>query len=114
MFLKSKVLTAVLGTAISISLFTNHVLAADPIEICFENHQFKPLNLTVPTGQALIIKVINSSNETIEFESFSLNREKAISPGESILVRLPALSAGSYDFYDDFHQDVPQGSIVAK
>ena len=28
-------------------------------------------------------------------------------------MRLPALSAGSYDFYDDFHQDVPQGSIVA-
>ena len=114
MSLKSKVLTVVLGAAIAISLFTNHALAADPIEIRFENHQFKPLNLTVPTGQALIIKVINSSNETIEFESFSLNREKAISPGESILVRLPALSAGSYDFYDDFHQDVPQGSIVAK
>jgi hypothetical protein len=30
------------------------------------------------------------------------------------LVHLPALSVGSYDFYDDFHQDVPEGSIVAQ
>jgi len=37
-----------------------------------------------------------------------------VQPGETIAVRLPALTAGSYDFYDDLHQDVPQGSIVAK
>jgi len=50
----------------------------------------------------------------LEFESFSLNRETVVEPGQSITVRLPALSPGSYDFYDDFHQDVPEGSIVAK
>jgi plastocyanin len=88
--------------------------AADPTEIRFQNHQFNPQTLTVPAGQPLSIKVINASNETIEFESFKLNREKAVSPGESITVGLPALSNGSYDFYDDFHQDVREGSIVAK
>jgi plastocyanin len=87
---------------------------ADTSEIRFENHRFTPQSLTVSAGQPLTIQVINASNETIEFESFKLNREKAISPGESIAVGLPALSAGNYDFYDDFHQDVPQGSIVAK
>jgi len=84
------------------------------IEVRFENHHFSPANLQVPAGQALTIKVVNASNETIEFESFRLNREKAVQPGEAIAVRLPALGPGSYDFYDDFHQDVPQGSIVAK
>jgi plastocyanin len=84
------------------------------IELRYEGHRFSPANLTVPAGQAVTIKLINASNETIEFESFRLNREKAVQPGETIAVRLPALSAGSYDFYDDFHQDVPQGSIVAK
>ena len=83
-------------------------------EIRFDYHHFAPQTLTVPTGQPLMIKVVNSSKETIEFESFKLNREKAVEPGETITVRLPALSPGSYDFYDDFHQDVPQGSIVAK
>jgi 5,10-methenyltetrahydromethanopterin hydrogenase len=56
---------------------------------------------------------VNSSRETIEFESFSLNREEAVEPGESIMVRLPALRPGKYDFFDDFHQDVPEGAIIA-
>jgi len=84
------------------------------VEIRFDNHHFAPQTLTVPAGQPLMIKVVNSSKETIEFESFKLNREVAMTPGETITVRLPALSPGSYDFYDDFHQDVPEGAIVAK
>ena len=88
--------------------------AQDAQEILFENHKFTPQTLTVPSGQKLIIKVVNASQETIEFESFKLNREKVVTPGETITVRLPELSSGAYDFYDDFHQDVPEGSIVAK
>ena len=84
------------------------------IELRYETRCFSPASLNVPAGEALTIKVVNTSNETIEFESFRLNREKAVQPGESIVVHLPALSPGSYDFYDDFHQEVPQGSIVAK
>ena len=88
--------------------------AQDDQELRFENHQFTPQTLTVPSGQKLNIKVVNASKETIEFESFKLNREKVVTPGESITVHLPELTAGAYDFYDDFHQDVPEGSIVAK
>jgi plastocyanin len=83
-------------------------------ELRFDQHQFKPLKLEVPAGQPLAIKVTNASKETIEFESFKLNREKAVTPGETITVHLPALSPGTYDFYDDFHQDVPEGTIVAR
>jgi uncharacterized protein (DUF58 family) len=83
-------------------------------EIRFADHQFVPQNLTVAAGQDLVIRVVNDSKETIEFESFTLNREKALAPGETTNVRLPALAAGSYDFYDDFHQDVPEGTILAK
>jgi hypothetical protein len=86
----------------------------DVTEIRFGNHHFTPQTVTVPAGQPLAIKVVNSSKETIEFESFKLNREKAIEPGQTINVHLPALSPGSYDFYDDIHHDVPQGSIIAK
>jgi len=83
-------------------------------EIRFENHKFTPQTLNVPAGQKLTLKVTNASQETIEFESFKLNREKVVTPGETITVRLPELSPGSYDFYDDFHQDVPEGAIIAK
>jgi len=87
---------------------------SNAIELRYEGHRFSPINLTVPAGKAVTIRLINASNETIEFESFRLNREKSVDPGEAIAVRLPALSAGSYDFYDDLHRDVPEGSIVAK
>jgi hypothetical protein len=87
--------------------------AVDSSAIRYESHHFVPQTLHVIAGQPLVLKVINSSNETIEFESFKLNREVAITPGETITIRLPALSPGSYDFYDDFHQDVPEGAIVA-
>jgi plastocyanin len=90
-------------------------LAADSsVAIQFKDHQFNPQTLIVAAGQPLSLKVVNASKETIEFESFKLNREVAMTPGETVTVRLPALSPGSYDFYDDFHQDVPEGAIVAK
>ncbi len=80
----------------------------------FENHQFAPQTLTVPVGQPLSLKVTNASADPIEFESFALHREKVIEPGQTITVPLPSLKAGSYDFYDDFHQEVPEGRIVAQ
>lgn len=111
-----KFLVSALALFAAIGLTTAAARAASSgaVELRFADHHFSPANLTVPAGEALTIKVVNASKETIEFESFRLNREKAIQPGETISVHLPALSAGSYDFYDDFHQDVPQGSIVAK
>ena len=84
------------------------------VELRFENRKFTPQTITVPANQPFRIKVTNASKEAIEFESFKLNREKVVGPGETIVVFLPALSPGSYDFYDDFHQDVPEGVIIAK
>lgn len=84
------------------------------LEIHFADHRFTPQTLVVHADQPLVIKIVNSSKERIEFESFSLNREKVVDPGESITLRLPALRAGSYDFFDDFHSDVPEGVIIAK
>jgi len=84
------------------------------IELRFENRRFTPQTITVPANQALALRITNVSKEPIEFESFKLNREKVVGPGETVVVRLPALRPGSYDFYDDFHQDVPAGSIIAK
>ncbi len=83
-------------------------------EIRFTEHRFSPQTLVVPAGQLLQVRVVNSSKERIEFESFDLNREKVIEPGESVTLRLPALRAGRYDFFDDFHDDVPEGVIIAK
>jgi hypothetical protein len=84
------------------------------VELRFENRQFAPQTLHVPANRPFKIKIVNASKEAIEFESFKINREKVIGPGETVTVAVPGLKPGSYDFYDDFHQDVPQGTILVK
>lgn len=88
--------------------------ADDVVELRFENRKFIPETLNVPANRSFKIKVVNTSKEAIEFESFKINREKVIGPGETVTISIPALKPGSYDFYDDFHRDVPEGKIVAK
>jgi cupredoxin-like protein len=84
------------------------------VELRFENRRFTPQTIILPANKPFRIKIINASKEAMEFESFKLNREKVAGPGETITITLPGLKPGSYDFYDDFHQDVPQGTIIAK
>jgi hypothetical protein len=83
-------------------------------EIRFEKHQFTPKILVIPAGRQVEIRVVNSSAERIEFESFKLNREKVVEPGQTLTMKVRPLPAGSYDFFDDFHADVPEGEIVAR
>ena len=84
------------------------------VEIRFQGHRFVPQRLVVPAGQPVRITVINLSAETMEFESFRLNREKVVEPGQAVTIELRPLKAGSYDFYDDFHADVPEGEIIVR
>jgi hypothetical protein len=84
------------------------------VELRFENRKFIPQTLNVPANRPFKIRIVNASKEAIEFESFKTNREKVVGPGETVVVPMPALKPGSYDFYDDFHRDVPEGTIVAK
>ena len=84
------------------------------VELRFENRRWMPQTITVPANRQFRIKIVNASKEAVEFESFKLNREKVIGPGETATINMPALKPGSYDFYDDFHADVPEGKIVAK
>ncbi len=106
---------AILLTGATVLLLAATANAADgAAELRFENHRFAPQTVSVSAGQPLTIKVVNAGEETIEFESFKLGREKAVEPGETVTVHLPALSPGTYEFSDDFHHDVPEGAIVAR
>ena len=82
--------------------------------IQFKDHHFEPQYVEFAANQKIHLKIQNMTGEAIEFESFSLDREKSVPPNGSIDVYLPALSPGKYDFYDDFHKDVPEGAIVVK
>jgi hypothetical protein len=76
--------------------------------------KFDPAEVVVPADTPFQLQVTNGGIAAIEFESFELHRERVVQPGETITVYLPALKAGSYPFFDDFHKETTQGAIVSK
>jgi hypothetical protein len=108
----------ILTSALAISIIGAGQLIAGEnsdavVEIHYHQRHFTPAKLDVAAGKAFTLRVINDSDERIEFESFKLNREKIVDAGHTLTLHFAPLSAGHYDFYDDFHQDVPEGDIVA-
>ena len=83
-------------------------------QISFAKDHFEPASLEVAAGTPIKLTVMNQGASAIEFESFGLNRERVVQPGQTITVQLPKLDPGQYHFFDDFHHDVPQGTITAK
>ena len=78
------------------------------------NGVFKPQKLLVPAGKKFRVEIFNTGTQAIEFESVQLRKEKALNPGGSSFVVIYPLDPGEYKFFDDFHIQMGQGSIVAK
>jgi len=97
---------------------TSHVACADGDELVFtiraHDGHFEPSELLVPANRAFTIHVTSAEKTAIEFESFELHRERVVQPGATIRVLIPALAPGTYKFFDDFHHDTPEGSIIVQ
>jgi hypothetical protein len=83
-------------------------------QLKFADGHFEPASLNVAAGAPIQLIVLNQSSSPIEFESFELNRERVVQPGQTITVKLPKLEPGKYHFFDDFHHEVAQGTINAQ
>jgi high-affinity iron transporter len=90
------------------------VRADEPLTVIFHNHRFEPSRMEVPAHQKFRLQVKNTDDTADEFESTELNREKLVTPGQTITVFLGPLEPGEYKFFGDFHQDTAQGVLVAK
>ena len=89
-------------------------VADDPVvNIDLKDHQFVPSEVPVPAGVKVKLLVKNDQTVTAEFESNSLHREKIVEPGNTITVYVGPLDAGSYEFFDDFH-NATRGHLIAK
>lgn len=82
--------------------------------VVFHNHRFIPDRIEVPAGKRFRLHVKNTDATADEFESTDLNREKLVTPGQTITVFLGPLSPGTYKFFGDFHQATAQGVLIAK
>ena len=104
--------TAVLLTAL---LAGSHPARAEDLPtLVFHNHRFEPDRIQVPANVKFQLRVKNTDDTADEFESVDLNREKLVTPGQTITVFLGPLSPGEYKFFGDFHQATAQGVLVAK
>src|SRR5579872_180513 len=106
----------VLATGFAVVVIFSSTVRADdaPPQIKWVDGHFEPTAFNVPAGKAFKITVTNQGGSAIEFESFELNRERVVQPGETITVNLPKLDPGQYHFFDDFHHEVAQGTITAQ
>ena len=91
------------------------VAAADDHGIPLGVHDagFAPAEVKAPAGARVRLEVSNHTGSAIEFESFELNRERVIQPGQTVNIYVSGLSAGRYEFFDDFHQE-RRGALVVE
>ncbi len=96
-------------------LLPNVALAAGTeFSLVIRDHQFEPAELTLPSGTKIRLKVENQDATPEEFDSFSLNREKAIAGHSSAIIYIGPLAPGRYPFTGEFHSDTAKGVIVAQ
>ena len=87
-------------------------IAASAPRLLIQGHQFTPAELHVPSGRKLVLEVENRDNSVEEFESYDLDREQRVQPGEVARVNLGPLAPGRYPFFGDFHRKSAQGVLV--
>ena len=94
---------------------TAPALAEDPtFRIDIRDGVITPLEMEVPANTRIRLEVTNSGTSPAEFESVQLKKEKVIAAGNSSVMVIRNLDPGTYDFFDDFHIDMPHAKIIAK
>ena len=90
-------------------------LADDPtFKIDIKDGVITPLALEVPANTRIRLEITNSGASPAEFESVQLKKEKVIAGGNTTVMVIRNLDPGTYDFFDDFHIDLPHAKITAK
>ena len=100
--------------AVLMGILAAPAFADDPtVTITLKDHQFVPSEIPVPANVKVQLLVKNDQQVTAEFESNSLHREKIVQAGAQITVFVGPLDPGSYEFFDDFHNET-RGHLIAK
>jgi hypothetical protein len=86
---------------------------AASVSISVKNHRFQPAEIHAPANVPIELHVKNLDSTPMEFESVSLRVEKVVAGNSEGLIRLRPLGAGSYKFFDDFHQET-NGVLVVR
>jgi cupredoxin-like protein len=82
------------------------------VSLRVKNHRFDPQEITAPANLPIILRIQNLDATPMEFESVSLRVEKVVVGNGEGIIRIRPLSAGRYNFFDDFHQETTGVLVV--
>lgn len=88
--------------------------AANDYVLTLKDHAFSPKELTIPANTKIKLVIKNLDTTPAEFESYTLNREKIIGGNSEASVFIGPLPAGTYEYFDEFHEDTTKGTIIVK
>lgn len=108
---RSAVIVGVICAVLAMSGYASDLLT---FRLEMADGKFNPSRIEVPAGQRIKIEIHNVGKTAAEFESIDLRKEKVLAPGAQSFVVIAPLRPGEYKFFDDFHLNAPQGTIVAR
>ena len=88
--------------------------ADDEFKLVIENHKFEPAEIVIPANKKVKLVIENRDATPEEFESKELRVEKVIPANKTLKLRMPALKAGTYKFFGEYHEATAKGTIVAE
>jgi plastocyanin len=87
---------------------------ADDYMLTIKEHKFQPAELMVPPGTKFKLLIENQDATPEEFDSYPLNREKAIAGHSKATIYIGPLEPGRYTFTGEFHADTAQGVVIVQ
>jgi plastocyanin len=102
--------------SILIVFFTAAWAAAEPVEVrlTLKDHRFDPSEVRVKGDDGIKLVVKNEDPSMEEFESPALRKEKKILGGHTLLMSIPFIRPGTYEFYGEFHADTAKGKLIVE
>lgn len=100
-----------LALVLAAACFPAGAQQAASVSVSVKNHRFQPAQIQAPAKVPIELRIKNLDPTPMEFESVSLRVEKVVAGNSEGVIRLRPLEAGSYNFFDDFHQET-RGTLV--
>jgi methionine-rich copper-binding protein CopC len=112
--MKSQKLAALLLTAVLAAPTAAHADDQKTYVLEMNDGVLVPDRIEIPANTQVKIILRNTGTMPAEFESLRLRKEKVLGPGVETFVVIRKASPGEYPFFDEFHQEMGQGVIVAR
>jgi hypothetical protein len=108
-------LSIVCALSIALAVACGSAKATEPtFSLTLKDHRFAPAEITVPANTRIRMMIKNLDTTPAEFESNDFKAEKVIPAGQEVTVLIPALKAGTYEFYDEYNEASSKSRLIAK